>query len=50
MMPNNLEEKHAVTESKEMKQELYCQSFIMMPRLGINSLSMIYSTDNKNLH
>lgn len=34
-MPNNLEEKYAATESREVKQ-LYCQSFVMMQRLGIN--------------
>lgn len=49
MMPNNLEEKYAATESKEIKQELYSQSFVMIQRLEINSLSVICSTDNKNL-
>lgn len=33
---NNLEDKCAATESREVKQELYCQSFIIMQRSGIN--------------
>lgn len=33
---NNLEDKCAATESREIKQELYCQSFIIMQRSGIN--------------
>lgn len=28
-MPNNLEEKHAVTENTELKQERYCNPFVM---------------------
>lgn len=40
-MPNNLEEKHAVTENRELKQELYCNPFVMQ-RLLISRAGLCF--------